>query len=259
MAEKQALISGVFTGASAEMIEYMRQDFLDTTGERVQLFEQSLSDGADLASLRYFAFEVKGQARNFGMPLLGIIAARLEDYLNALDHISEWSAAGINAFLDTMRSAIDGGIADDAEPSLIVRSLPARPRLLGVDDNDALDVEVMLVMEHTSQTTYVEREMQACGYRTTIVSSPFEAFESVIRTRPDMVIVSAVLPGLSGIDLATALATMPDTRNTPVAVLTSLDDDSTDLNLLPKSVPVIHRGDRFGDDLAKALSHHFLL
>ena len=64
---------------------------------------------------------------------------------------------------------------------------------------------------------------------------------------------------LSGIDLATALATMPDTRNTPVAVLTSLDDDSTDLNLLPKSVPVIHRGDRFGDDLAKALSHHFLL
>jgi len=259
VAQKQALVGGVVTGASAEMIEYMRQDFLDTTGERVQLFEQALAEGGDLDSLRYFAFEVKGQARNFGMPLLGVIAARLEDYLNALDHMSDWSAAGINAFLDTMRSAIDGGIPNDADPRLIVRGLPARPRLLGVDDNDVLDVEVMLVMEHASQSSYVEREMQACGYRTTIVASPFEAFESVIRTRPDMVIVSAVLPGLSGIDLATALATMPDTRNTPVAVLTSLDDDNADLNLLPKSVPVIHKGDSFGDDFAKALSHHFLL
>ncbi len=259
VAQKQALIGGVVTGASAEMIEYMRQDFLDTTGERVLLFEQSLADGADLDALRYFAFEVKGQARNFGMPLIGIIAARLEDYLNALDHVSDWSAAGINAFLDTMRSAIEGGIAADADPSMIVRGLPARPRLLGVDDNDVLDVEVMLVMEHTSQTNYVEREMQACGYRTTIVASPFDAFEDVVRTRPDMVIIAAVLPGLSGIDLATALATMPETRNTPVAVLTSLDDDNADLNLLPKSVPVIHRGDSFGDDLAKALSHHFLL
>ena len=131
--------------------------------------------------------------------------------------------------------------------------------MLGVDDNETLDVEVLLVMAHNAGTGIVEREMQACGYRTTVVASPFEAFESVIRTRPDMVIVSAVLPGLSGIDLATALATMPDTRNTPVAVLTSLDDDNADLNLLPKSVPVIHKGESFGDDLAKAMSHHFLL
>ena len=36
---------------------------------------------------------------------------------------------------------------------------------------------------------------------------------------------------------------MPETRNTPVAVLTSLDDDDANLNLLPKSVPVIHKGD----------------
>ena len=259
VAQKHALVGGVVTGASEEMIEYMRQDFLDNTGERILLFEQSLSQAADIDALRYFAFEVKGQARNFGMTLLGLIAARLEDYLNALDQVSDWSAGGVNAFLDTMRSAIDGGIADDADPSLVVRGLPARPRVLGVDNNNILDVEVTLVMEHTSQTGYVEREMQACGYRTTIVTSPFEAFESIVRTRPDLVIVAAVLPGLSGIDLATALATMPETRNTPVAVLTSLEDDEGNLSLLPKSVPVIHKGDSFGDDLAKAMSHHFLL
>ncbi len=259
MASKHAVVGGVITGASAEMIDYMRQDFLDATGGRVAEFERALAEGGDLEALRYFAFETKGQARNFGMTLLGLVAARLEDYLNAIDRIADWSLPGIRAFLDALPNVVNSAIADDADPSMVVRGLPARPRVLGVDDNETLDVEVMLVMDQTAATGIVEREMQACGYRTTVVTSPFEAFESVVRTRPDMVIVAAVLDGLTGIDLATALATMPETRNTPVAVLTSLDDDDANLNLLPKSVPVIHKGERFGDDLARAMSHHFLL
>lgn len=259
MAQKQAVVGGVITGASAEMIEYMRQDFLDGTGAKLAEFEQTVAAGGELESLRYFAFETKGQARNFGMTLLGLVAARMEDYLNALDHIPDWSVPGIRAFLDALQNVVNGGISDDADPSLVVRGLPARPRVLGVDDNETLDVEVMLVMELNAATGIVEREMQACGYRTTVVTSPFEAFESAVRTRPDMVIVSDYLKGLSGIDLATALATMPETRNTPVAVLTSLDRNDANLNLLPKSVPVIRKGESFGDDLAKALSHHFLL
>jgi CheY-like chemotaxis protein len=259
VAHKQAVIGGVVTGASAEMIEYMRQDFLDGTGAKLAELDHSLAPGGDLETLRYFSFETKGQARNFGMTVLGLVAARLEDYLNAIDHIAEWAVPGIRAFLDAMQNVVNGGIADDADPSLIVRGLPARPRVLGVDDNETLDVEVMLVMEHNASTGIVEREMQACGYRTTVVTSPFEAFESAVRTRPDMVIISDYLKGLSGIDLATALATMPETRNTPVAVLTSLADDDANLKLLPRSVPVIRKGESFGDDLAKAMSHHFLL
>ena len=256
---KQAVVGGVITGASAEMIEYMRQDFLDGTGDKLATLDRALAEGGDLEALRYFAFETKGQARNFGMTLLGLVAARLEDYLNAIDHIADWSVPGIRAFMDSMQNVINGGIADDADPSILVRGLPARPRVLGVDDNETLDVEVMLVMAHNAATGIVEREMQACGYRTTVVTSPFEAFEAAVRTRPDMVIVEAILPGLSGIDLATALATMPETRNTPVAVLTSLDDNDSNLNLLPKSVPVIHTGECFGDDLARAMSHQYLL
>lgn len=259
VARKRQSEDGVVAGASAEMIEYMRRDFLDTTGEKLAELDDAISTATDLDVLRLLAFEIKGQARNYGMTILGLVAARFEDYLNALDHIAEWTVPAIRAFMDTMHTAIEGGYAEDADPGLIVRGLPARPRMLGIDDNAILDFEVMLVMQHNSQTTYVEREMQACGYRTVVTTSPFEAFEQVVRTRPDLVIVSAVMPGLSGIDLATALATMPETRNTPVAVLTSLDDDDENLALLPKSVPVIRKGDSFGDDLAKAMSHHFLL
>lgn len=259
MAQNKRACDEALTGASAEMIEYMRRDFLDSTAERLAQYDQTISTATDLDGLRYFAFEVKGQARNYGMTLLGLIATRFEDYLNALDGLAAWAVPGVRAFLDALHTGISGGYADDSDARQIVRGLPARPRVLGVDDNETVDVEVMLVMLHSSQTAFVEREMQACGYKTLIVTSPFDAFEQVVRTRPDMVIISAVLPGLSGIDLATALATMPETRNTPVAVLTSLDDTDENLGLLPRSVPVIRKGETFGDDLARAMSHHFLL
>ena len=121
------------------------------------------------------------------------------------------------------------------------------------------EVEVLLVMLHGAQTHFVEREMQACGYRTSIVTSPFAAFQQIVQTKPDIVIISAVLTGLSGIDLAIALSAMPETRNTPLALITALDPADEALRFVPDRVPIIHKSDQFGDDLAKALSYHFLL
>ncbi|MCH8835401.1 MAG: hypothetical protein IH925_05600, partial [Proteobacteria bacterium] len=98
-----------------------------------------------------------------------------------------------------------------------------------------------------------------CGYRITTVTSTFEALPLIVRTKPDMVIISAVMPNLSGIDLAIALAAMPATRNVPMALITSLDADDEYLKLLPDSVPVIHKSPAFGDDLAEALSRLFMI
>ena len=165
------------------------------TGARVAELDERSAPAATSRALRYFAFETKGQARNFGMTLLGLIAARMEDYLNAIDRIADWTLPGIRAFLDALQNVVNGGIADDADPSMVVRGLPAGPGCWASTTTMTLDVEVMLVMDHNAATGIVEREMQACGYRTTVVTSPFEAFESVVRTRPDLVIVSAVLEG----------------------------------------------------------------
>jgi len=81
----------------------------------------------------------------------------------------------------------------------------------------------------------------------------------IIRTKPDFVVVLAMMPELNGIDLAISLTTMPATRNVPLALITSLEDDDDYLNLLPANVPVIHKGESFGDDLFKALDDMFLI
>ena len=74
-----------------------------------------------------------------------------------------------------------------------------------------------------------------------------------------MMIVTAVMPQLFGIDLALALAAIPAIRNIPVALITSLDAADPQLKLLPPSVALIRKASAFGDDLTKALQQGFLL
>jgi CheY-like chemotaxis protein len=80
-----------------------------------------------------------------------------------------------------------------------------------------------------------------------------EAFQIVVETKPDLVITAAMMPRLSGIDIACAMAAMPITKNIPVAVLTSLELNHPDLKALPISVGLIRRGPQFGTDLADTL------
>lgn len=253
------LTQGIYAGATSEMVGGLLQEFLDELGERLPDLSRAAAPGQPIDTLRRFAFETKGQAHNFGLTLLHVVASRMEDFASAIDTITDDRSAALSAFLDVIGDILDGTLPPDSDPSVVARSLPARPAAFDIDDIEVRDVEVMLVMLHGAQTHFVERELHECGYRVSIVTSTQTALDLIIRTKPDMVIISAVMPGLSGIDLAIALSHMTETRNTPVALITSLDDGDDGLKLLPDKVPVIHKGAAFGDDLAEALSYHFLL
>ena len=253
------IAQGVYAGATTEMVENLCADFIQETLEYTRRLAGGLSLDTDLVSVRKFAFEARGQAHSFQLALAEAILQRLENFLSALGDLSEKTIEDVRTHLDVLSDVLDGTIERDANPAIVVRSLPARPSAFDISTIEVRDVEVMLVMLHGAQTHFIEREMQACGYRVTIVTSTFTALEQAVLTKPDMVVISAVMPGLSGVDLTVALSAMPETRNTPVALITSLDPDDDALSQVPDRVPVIHKGDRFGDDLAEALSYHFLL
>lgn len=253
------LMTGQYAGATANMVENLRQEFVDDTADRLLAFNGSDSVAPDIEALRRFAFGVKGEAHNFGLSVLEITAQRLEGYLDNIGEADARARRDIREFLDRMQDILDGNTPADADAALLVRDLPARQADFDIDEIEVRSVEVMLVMLRGAQTHFVEREMQQCGYRISIVTNSFEAFEHAVRTKPDFVVISAVMRGLSGIDLAIALSHMPMTRNIPVAVITSLSSDDNSLKMLPQTVPIIHKSDTFGDDLAEALAHHFLL
>ncbi|RED44838.1 response regulator receiver domain-containing protein [Aestuariispira insulae] len=257
---------GKYAGEVSEIADVLRVEFADEARDRLQSIDLQMTEirrgEGELADLiktvREMALRFRGSASNFGLWQLGLIAHRLEDFLANVKKPPLAIIDDIQKFIDAMVDVVDGRTDQDADATLLVRGLPAKVRL-DAGAIEVRDVEVLLVMLHGTGTHFVEREMQACGYRVSTCTSAFEALPMIVRTQPDMVIISAVMPELSGIDLAAALIAMPATRNVPCALITSLDPNDDYLAFLPDRVPVIHKGPSFADDLAEALSSLFLI
>lgn len=253
--------------AAGDVVDELRQEFIDEAVETLQGLDVTLDAGRHgrapeaqvVQEFRRAAVRLRGPAGNFGLRPLATVAHRLDDYLaNAPAALPPRVWDDLQGFLDLMLELVEGRQPGDADPATLVRALPAR---LGFElgDIQVRSVEVMLVMPHGTQTRYVEREMQQCGYRVVVVPDTIEAFAHVVQSKPDLILISAMMDHLDGIDLAIGLAAMPATRNIPIAIITSLEQDDDQLALLPKKIPVVHKGPSFGDDLFKALDNLFLI
>ncbi|RAU22076.1 hypothetical protein CU669_10350 [Paramagnetospirillum kuznetsovii] len=253
--------------AAHEVVEDLRHEFIEELIETVQsldvAFDAARNGHRDLKDVvtecRRAAVLFRGQAANFGMHRLAAVAHRLDEYVAHTPKVAPpriWD--DLQGFFDLINRLADGKAEAESDPASLVRLLPAK---LGFDlgDIEIKTVEVMLVMPPGAQTRFVERELQQCGYRVSMVADSLHGFSMVVQTKPDLVIISAMMSDLEGIDLAMALSAMPSTRNIPLAVITSLDKDDDTLKLLPKRVPVLFKGASFADDLFKALDNLFLI
>lgn len=218
-----------------------------------QIRSGDLSGEEAAAQLSQEASNLRLKVKAVNLPGLTTLSHRLDEYLAQAKTITLQNVDDLQRFSDRISSVLDGESIPVDQIASVVRSLPHKSTF-DVADVVITDTEVTLVMPQKTAARVVERELNACGYRVSTVLDPIEAIEIVLDTKPDMVITTAVMPRMSGIDLACALAAMPSTRNIPVAVLTSLDLNHPDLKALPMNVGLIRRGTQFGTDLADTLA-----
>jgi CheY-like chemotaxis protein/HPt (histidine-containing phosphotransfer) domain-containing protein len=263
----QESANGHHSKGPQEVVEDLRREFVEEAVETIQGLDMDLDAARhgrrDLRKLikdiRRAAVLLRGQAANFSMRSLAAVCHRLDEYLaHAPEVLPPRTWDDLQSYLDLITALAEGKNPPQGDSSTMVRSLPIK---LGFDlgDIEVRNVEVLVVMPVGAQTRFVERELQQCGYRVSVVPDTLQAFAMIVHTKPDMVIVSAVMPDLDGLDLAIALSSMPSTRNIPMAVITSLDPHDERLQLLPKKVPVVYKGPTFGDDLFSALDNLFLI
>ncbi|MFT6559039.1 response regulator [Sneathiella sp.] len=198
------------------------------------------------------ASNLRLKAKAVNLPGLTPLSHRLDEYLAQADKITTENLTDLQRFSDRISAILDGDVIPPDEIATVIRDLPHKSTF-EVTDITVTDTEVTLILPQKTAARVVERELAACGYRVSTVLDPIEAFEIVLETKPDLVITTAVMPRLSGIDLACALSAMPTTKDIPVAVLTSLEPNHPDLRALPMNVGLIRRGPNFGNDLADTL------
>ena len=97
------------------------------------------------------------------------------------------------------------------------------------------------------------------GYHVVTVVSPMEAFETVIRTRPDTIVASAVVEGVSGIELACDFGAMKSTRNIPFVLFTSFKRAHPELRESPEKATLIQHDRDLDDEITQVLEGSGLL
>jgi len=262
----QSNMDGVYAKGVGEIVDQLRSEFLDEVKDTLEkltfTIDEVRHERNDIKMLveevQRATMSIKGQAHNYDLAALATVAARCEDYLANVRNYPPRTLDDIQTYVDCMIDISEKPDIEERDISLLVRELPAKVRL-DASILEVRNVEVLLVMLHGAATHFVERELQECGYRVSTCTSALDAMPLIVRTKPDLVIISAMMPELSGIDLASGLAAMPATRNIPTALITSLPEDDPYLQLLSDRVPIIHKSASFGDDLAEALSNLFLI
>ena len=245
-----------------KILDSFRDEFLTDAHERLGLIERTLGDrssgvgAGSLVTVRREVHNLKGMGGSFGFPVISLIAHRLEDYIAELPTLDARQAADATVFVDRMQDIVElGRDPDNAEARDLVRGLPAHPSL----QTEKLDVEVLLVSPSKAVSQIALRTLRSLGFRVTTASSAWEAIELAVRTRPDLIITSAVMAGVSGVDLSRAFATMVVTKDLPMAVLTSFSKDHPELRNLPSGVPIISLDKTFDEDLADVITEFALV
>lgn len=233
-------IDNIIHDLGQEFIEDAAETLV-TLGEVVERARNAPAAAAQaLLTIRREAHNLKGLGGSFGFPSITLIAHRLEDYLSGLDNLAMRQLDNVLAFLDAMQDIVQLAAEPGVdEVSRIVRSLPAKGAAKA-DFQPTSDLEILLVAASSVLGHAVETKLHDLGFRVVTVKSPLDAFETAIRGRPDMVIASAVMEHVGGVDLARAFQAMTVTRAIPFVLLTSFDRAHSELRELPGSVGLIH-------------------
>jgi DNA-binding response OmpR family regulator len=97
----------------------------------------------------------------------------------------------------------------------------------GAPDSSASQRCVLLVEDDRSLRRYLEVALQRAGYRVIATGDGIEALQQAHSSPVDIVITDAIMPQLSGQQLATMLRGNPKFARVPIVLLTGQDDKST--------------------------------
>jgi chemotaxis protein histidine kinase CheA len=230
-------------------------DTLANRSKGKQGADEPLSDQT-LWAIRREVHCLKGIASSFGFPGVSMVAHRFENFIDALE--GDLSGEALHAFskyMNALTRLIDGHQSDQDELARMLQALPA-PGTRSKDESTARKAAIIVVTPSRVMSRLVASHLAEFKVSPTFCHDPIEAIGHVLRTKPDLLIASAVMEPLSGRDLLKGLRAMSATANLPVALLTSSDEEEERIAAETPHVAVVRSGQRFEADF-RALTKRY--
>lgn len=90
---------------------------------------------------------------------------------------------------------------------------------------EPLEKHVLLIEDEPNIAEAIRFLLTRAGFRVSHLAEGTSALTGMRVDRPDLVILDHMLPGMSGVEILTALRASPDTRDLPVLMLTARGRD----------------------------------
>lgn len=85
--------------------------------------------------------------------------------------------------------------------------------------------KILLVEDDTNLAAVYKGRLELEGFEVVEVNNGEEALSSAVKTKPDLILLDAMMPKISGFDVLDILRNTPETTNVRIIMLTALSQD----------------------------------
>jgi DNA-binding response OmpR family regulator len=97
---------------------------------------------------------------------------------------------------------------------------------MDLQHGDPTGKKILLVEDDEGLATVYETRLQAEGFTTRRVPNGEDALAAAVEFKPDLILLDAMMPKVSGFDVLDILRNTPDTTNIHIIMLTALSQEA---------------------------------
>ncbi|WP_305792876.1 response regulator [Sedimenticola hydrogenitrophicus] len=94
------------------------------------------------------------------------------------------------------------------------------------DEASAVDVTILIVDDSPTETHILKGIVESGGYKVITAADGETGITMARESRPDLVLMDVVMPGLNGFQATRQLSKLPETQDIPVIVVTTKDQET---------------------------------
>lgn len=203
-----------------DVLYTMIQAYLEDLPIYLNALKESIEDN-NTASFADVAHTIKGSSANYGAERLVGICQRLESI----------GRSGVTEGAEQM-------MVELLEESELVRHVLANEYQLSTADRPVLDIEaithepshqptILIVDDDRGSRIAMAEVLRNEGYNVIEANDGREAIVCCKRTPPNVVLMDAIMPKIDGFTACSMIKNLPETRETPVLIITSLNDENS--------------------------------
>lgn len=248
-----------------KMLARIHLEFLDETNDRLSSIEKSLDQiekhlpesgnlGSDeINEILGNVHTIKGLGGSFGFMSISTISHKLEDYFQNISSVTEQTITDCYKHVDCIRKIIkENREPTEEEFDKILHNLPGAKEKATLPSEQAQRSKVALVvMPRDIQQRLITKELHSCGFETSTTASSIEAIQLASVTKPDMIILSALIDHIEGLELCNVFRSLKKTKEIPIILTTSFSQIDEMKNAVPQKTAIARKGQEFAEDFSE--------